>query len=103
TAPGQLKKTQRDAIEPDAPPAETQLAGADAPDTQVDGTQLALVDNAHAGAAAPAHGEAGRLAAHTVAHLAEQIVSKSEGKATRFDVQLDPAGLGKVDVRIEIG
>lgn len=39
----------------------------------------------------------------TVANLAAQIVKKLEGKSTHFDVQLDPHGLGKVDVRIEIG
>jgi len=38
----------------------------------------------------------------TVANLAAQIVKKLEGKSTRFDVELDPHGLGKVDVRVEI-
>ncbi|HKP79927.1 MAG TPA: flagellar hook-length control protein FliK, partial [Phenylobacterium sp.] len=44
-----------------------------------------------------------RGAPETVANLAAQILRKLEGKSTRFDVQLDPHGLGKVDVRIEIG
>jgi hypothetical protein len=39
----------------------------------------------------------------TVANLAAQIAKKLDGRSTRFDVQLDPAGLGKVDVRVEIG
>ena len=39
----------------------------------------------------------------TVANLAAQIAKKLEGRSTRFDVQLDPAGLGRVDVRMEIG
>ena len=39
----------------------------------------------------------------TVATLAAQIVKKLEGRSTRFDLELDPAGLGRVDVRIEIG
>lgn len=39
----------------------------------------------------------------TVAALAAQIIKKLDGKSTRFDVELDPAGLGKVDVRVEIG
>ncbi len=39
----------------------------------------------------------------TVASLAAQIARKLDGRSSRFDVQLDPAGLGKVDVRIEIG
>jgi hypothetical protein len=37
-----------------------------------------------------------------VARLAADIARKLEGKTTRFDVQLDPLGLGKVDVSIEI-
>lgn len=44
-----------------------------------------------------------RGAPETVASLAADIVKKLDGQSTRFDVQLDPAGLGKVDVRIEIG
>jgi Meckel syndrome type 1 protein len=39
----------------------------------------------------------------TVANLAAQIAKKLEGRSTRFDLQLDPAGLGRVDVRMEIG
>lgn len=39
----------------------------------------------------------------TVATLAAQIIKKLEGQSTRFDVELNPAGLGKVDVRIDIG
>lgn len=44
-----------------------------------------------------------RGAPETVANLAAQILKKLEGKSTRFDLELDPAGLGKVDVRLEIG
>jgi flagellar hook-length control protein FliK len=43
-----------------------------------------------------------RGAPQTVANLAAQIAKKLDGRSTRFDVQLDPAGLGKVDVRMEI-
>ena len=39
----------------------------------------------------------------TVASLTAQIIKKLEGRSTRFDLELDPAGLGRVDVRIEIG
>lgn len=46
--------------------------------------------------------ESPRATPQTVALLAAQIASKVEGKSTRFDVQLDPHGLGKVDVRVEI-
>lgn len=44
-----------------------------------------------------------RGAPQTVANLAAQIAKKLEGRSTHFDVQLDPAGLGRVDVRMEIG
>lgn len=43
-----------------------------------------------------------RGAPETVARLAAQIVKKLEGKSSRFDIALDPAGLGKVDVKVEI-
>jgi flagellar hook-length control protein FliK len=55
-------------------------------------------------AAALAHASAPvRGSPETVAALAAQIVKKLDGRATRFDLELDPAGLGKVDVRLEIG
>jgi flagellar hook-length control protein FliK len=38
-----------------------------------------------------------------VATLAAQIVRKLGAKSTRFEVQLEPAGLGRVHVRVEIG
>ncbi|MGA0607601.1 flagellar hook-length control protein FliK [Phenylobacterium sp. VNQ135] len=44
-----------------------------------------------------------RGAPETVANLAAQIVKKLEARSTRFDLELDPVGLGKVDVRVEIG
>jgi flagellar hook-length control protein FliK len=44
-----------------------------------------------------------RGAPETVANLAAQIVKKLDGRSSQFDVQLDPIGLGKVDVRIAIG
>ncbi len=47
--------------------------------------------------------QAVRGSPETVATLAAQIIKKLEGQSTRFDVELNPAGLGKVDVRIDIG
>jgi hypothetical protein len=44
-----------------------------------------------------------RGAPETVANLAAQILKKLEGRTTRFDVGLDPIGLGRVDVHVEIG
>ncbi|MDB5474732.1 MAG: flagellar hook length determination-like protein, partial [Phenylobacterium sp.] len=58
---------------------------------------------AQAPPAPPAAQAAARATPQTVANLTAQIVKKLEAKTTRFDVQLDPDGLGKVDVRVEIG
>lgn len=43
-----------------------------------------------------------RGAPETVARLAADIVRKLEGQSTRFDLALDPHGLGRVDVSVEI-
>lgn len=45
---------------------------------------------------------AARATPETVARFAADVVRKLEGQSTRFDIQLDPHGLGKVDVAIEI-
>ena len=37
-----------------------------------------------------------------VSQLADQVTKNVDGKSTRFDVALDPAGLGHVDVKVEI-
>ena len=37
-----------------------------------------------------------------VSQIADQIAAKTAGKSTRFDVSLDPAGLGRVDVQVHI-
>ncbi len=39
----------------------------------------------------------------TVTHLAAQIVGKFDAGTTRFDVELHPLDLGRVDVRLEVG
>ncbi|MFN3515149.1 MAG: flagellar hook-length control protein FliK [Phenylobacterium sp.] len=68
--------------------------------------------SATAGAAGPSHRAAApaheppapvRGSPETVANLAAQIVKKLEARTTRFDVQLRPAGLGQVNVAVEIG
>ena len=69
------------------------------------------VTGAYAAPLAPGHAEAASAASAnpivaapgTVAALAAQIVKKLEGRFTRFDVELHPADLGRVDVRVEIG
>lgn len=43
-----------------------------------------------------------RGAPETVARLAAGLIEKLEAQVSRFDLQLDPLGLGKVDVSVEI-
>jgi len=74
----------------------------EAPDPQGQAAAPVVADlaatHAAANAAVPVRGSP-----ETVAHLAAQIVKKLDGRASHFDVELNPAGLGRVDVRIEIG
>jgi len=44
-----------------------------------------------------------RATAETSAALAAQIAKRIEGRSSRFDIELDPAGLGRVNVTVEIG
>lgn len=89
--------------DPAAPaPAEAKPAAADA--TQPENA-FNLATNTAASANAAALNHAATLvrgSPQTVANLAAQIAKKLDGRSSRFDVQLDPAGLGKVDVRVEI-
>lgn len=76
-------------------------ASSDAPDATV--LSEARAADASAAPAAETSSRQVRGAPETVANLAAQIVKKLEARTTRFDVELDPHGLGKVDVRVEIG
>lgn len=59
---------------------------------------------ATASASVPAHPAIPtRGAPETVAQLSAQILKKLDERTTRFDLELAPAGLGRVDVRLEIG
>lgn len=72
----------------------------DGPDT----TPVASEARAASGPAAP-HVAATpvRGAPETVATLTADILKKLEGRSTRFELELQPAGLGRVDVRLDIG
>jgi flagellar hook-length control protein FliK len=77
-------------------------------DSMIDGADAAPAVEARAAShtessGAPTTQASVRGSPETVANLAAQIVRKLEGRSTRFDVELNPEGLGKVDVRIEIG
>jgi flagellar hook-length control protein FliK len=52
--------------------------------------------------AAPAH-QAMQSAPQAVVQVYTRFVERFDGRAQRFEVRLDPAELGRVDVRIEIG
>lgn len=74
---------------------------ADIPDFTVQSETRASGSSSSAPAETAAHPVRG--APETVANLAAQIIKKLDARTTRFDVELDPHGLGKVDVRVEIG
>ena len=73
-------------------------------------TQPQVQTDAQTQALAPAPGQAagvyGRPEAAatpaTASHLAAQMLRRIDGRMSRFDVQLDPAGLGQVRVSVEI-
>jgi len=88
-----------EAAETKAPETEAS-ADADAPDASLPAESRAASQSA-APAAHTAH--AVRGSPETVANLAAQMIKKLEGRSTRFDLELNPQGLGRVDVRIEIG
>lgn len=48
--------------------------------------------------ATPVH----RMAADAIAQISAQIIRRLEGRATRFDIELNPVELGKVEVRLDI-
>jgi flagellar hook-length control protein FliK len=50
----------------------------------------------------PAQATPSALRAHTAAHLAAQITRRFDAGQTSFEVRLDPAELGRVDVRIDM-
>jgi flagellar hook-length control protein FliK len=86
----------------DLPAAPTVLADAGAEMEPAAPDAAAAAPTLQASAEAPVEVAPTRGSPETVARLAADIAQKLEGKTTRFDVQLDPLGLGKVDISIEI-
>jgi flagellar hook-length control protein FliK len=88
----------------DDKPAEPEVAPLKVEATDDAGLAQAPAAAAHATpASAQAATTAARGAPETVASLAAHIIKSAQGRATRFDVELHPADLGRVDVRLEIG
>ena len=84
------------------PPADLKAQAA-APNTpQAPFTPAANATASANNAVALTHAADVRGSPQTVASLAAEIARKLDARSTRFDVQLEPAGLGKVDVRVEI-
>src|SRR5215217_6763188 len=86
---------------PDIAQVPVEVVETDAPERPVQAVDVraAAASGAATTAEAPA---ASRTSAETVAKLSADIVRKLEGQSTKFDLQLDPHGLGKVDVSVEI-
>jgi Meckel syndrome type 1 protein len=64
--------------------------------------QATLSAAVQTGPAADAPIAGASAASATIANLSAQIAQKAGGQTTRFDVQLDPIGLGRVNVSVEI-
>lgn len=87
---------------PDLPPAPASVVDADIEPEQATLDTTAAAPTPQAAAEVPVETAPTRGSPETVARLVADIARKLEGKTTRFDIQLDPLGLGKVDVSIEI-
>lgn len=93
--------SQDDIATPTIRDAKPEPAKANSADAQAAGPAAP----AHASAQAQAHASihsAVRGSPETVANLAAQIIQKLDGRSTRFDVELNPIGLGQVNVAVEI-
>jgi len=82
----------------DAPRPEAKAQATDAPDFQAP----APAASAHAPPPPAPHAGQARATTETIANLTAEIGRKLEAKATRFEVELTPAGLGHVSVSVEI-
>lgn len=108
TAPVKIAEADKatEALADENAPVEVAALEAEAADAPAHNTDAAVqtltarLETLAAGATAFAAQVRG--APETVAKLAAGILDKLEGKTTRFDLQLDPHGLGTVDVSVEI-
>ncbi|MDO8297439.1 MAG: flagellar hook-length control protein FliK [Caulobacter sp.] len=94
-----------DAVDPDASAGPDIAAATDAteaPETRQPALPGEIRAQIAQAAMATETAAAARGSPETVARLAADIVRKLEGQSTRFDLELDPHGMGKVDVAIEI-
>jgi flagellar hook-length control protein FliK len=80
-----------------APAADSSLSAPDGSNAALTGATFA---SAPTSPVVP--GGAAQANVSTVTSLAAQIVQQSGGKASRFDITLNPAGLGQVNVQVQI-
>ena len=73
--------------------AELDLQQADPQRVQAARADVSVANQARAGAS---------HAAAVVAQISERLLQKFDGGSTRFEIRLDPAELGEVDVRVEV-
>lgn len=73
--------------------AELDLQQADTQRVQAARADVSVANQARAGAS---------HAAAVVAQISERLLQKFDGGSTRFEIRLDPAELGEVDVRVEV-
>ena len=89
------------AAETPEPGTQTQSASNDASSASLNG-----LAGASAAPQTPVQTTASLAAANgpsIASQIATQVVKSVDGKSTRFDITLDPAGLGSVNVKVEIG
>lgn len=99
-APGLLVAAQAQSGEAGLAEVGAQNVG-EAPQPQPSAGPPGAATQLSTGAAAPA--QPARVGLETIATLAAQILKKLDERSTRFDMALEPAGLGRVDVRLEVG
>ncbi len=83
-------------------PAATGPTFAPVLDDSAAASQIAAAAASGSAAATATGAPEGSAPSRTVAGLASQIVQNLDSKITRFDVALDPEGLGRVNVSVEI-
>lgn len=110
TRAGSAKSAEADAAQPAAPPkpvieaaAPKEAAKAPAPPASPTAEAPAQPQTANTHEAARAlAADAARGSPDAVAHLSAQIVKRLDAKSTRFEMELHPADLGRVDVQMRI-
>lgn len=100
--PGDTKTVQTAAASADAAPELKTEAATTPAGSTVDAAATARAPTSEAARAAQTH-PALQHAPATTLQVYQRMVERFDGRAQRYEVRLDPAELGRVDVRIEVG